>query len=68
MYSVCPSHHENTPINPLKPHFHTVKHGFTGVYIGFLISYKNMDCGHSLEPPRGGGSNKHPQSMFRAEI
>ena len=23
---------------PLKPHFHTVKLGFTGVYINFLIS------------------------------
>ena len=23
-----------------------------------------MDCGHSLEPPRRGGSNEYPQSMF----
>ena len=30
----------NTPIcfDPLKPHFYTVKQGFTGVYINFLIS------------------------------
>ena len=27
-----------------------------------------MDCGYSLEPPRQGGSNEYPQSMFRAEI
>ena len=27
-----------------------------------------MDCGYSLEPPRRGGSNEYPQSMFRAEI
>ena len=23
-----------------------------------------MDCGYSLEPPRRGGSNGYPQSMF----
>ena len=26
-----------------------------------------MDCGYSLEPPRRGGSNEYPQSMFRAK-
>ena len=25
---------------------------------------QNMDCGYSLEPPRRGGSNEYPQSMF----
>ena len=54
--------------DPLKPHFYIVKLGFTGVYIIFLISAKNIDCGYSLEPPRRGGSNEYPQSMFRAEI
>ena len=34
----------------------------------FLISAQNIDCGYSLEPPRRGGSNKYPQSMFWAEI
>ena len=53
--------------DPLKPHFYIVKLGFTGVYIIFLISDQNLDCGYSLEPPRGGGSNKYPQSMFYAE-
>ena len=24
----------------------------------------NIDCGYSLEPPRRGGSNEYPQSMF----
>ena len=47
---------------PLKPHFYIVKLGFTGVYIIFLISAQNIDCGYSLEPPRG--SNEYPQSMF----
>ena len=30
----------------------------------FHISDQNIDCGNSLEPPRRGGSNKYPQSMF----
>ena len=37
--------------DPLKPHFYTVKLGFTGVYIIFLFLLKNIDCGHSLELP-----------------
>ena len=50
--------------DPLKPHFYIVKLGFTGVYIIFLISVQNIDYGDSLEPPRRGGSNESPQSMF----
>ena len=30
----------------------------------FHISAQNKDCGYSLEPPRWGGSNEYPQSMF----
>ena len=37
--------------DPLQPHFYIVKLGFTGVYIIFLISAQNIDCGYSLEPP-----------------
>ena len=32
-----------------------------------IFSYfcsKNIDCWYSLEPPRRGGSNEYPQSMF----
>ena len=43
-----------TPLNPTSDIFH--------------ILLKNIDCGYSLEPPRRGGSNEHPQSMFRAEM
>ena len=50
--------------DPLKPLFYIVKRGFTGVYIIFLITDQNIDCGYSLEPPRRGGSNEYPQSMF----
>ena len=30
----------------------------------FLIFAQNIDCGFTLEPPRRGGSNEYPQSMF----
>ena len=50
--------------DPLKPHFYIVKLGFTGVYIIFLNSAQNIDCGYSLELPHQGGSNKYQQSMF----
>ena len=50
--------------DPLKPHVYIVKLGLTGVCIIFIISAQNRDCGYSLEPPRRGGSNEHPQSMF----
>ena len=34
----------------------------------FHISAENIDSGYSLEPPRRGGSNEYPQSVFWAEI
>ena len=55
-------------VDPLKPHFCIVKLGFTGVYIVFLISAQKQRLSYSLEPPRRGGSNEYPQSMFWAEI
>ena len=30
----------------------------------FHITAQNIDCGYSLEPPRRGGSNEYPQSIF----
>ena len=30
----------------------------------FHISAQNIDCGYSFEPPRQGGSNEYPQSIF----
>ena len=62
------THHENMPIilTPSNPYI--VNLGFTGVYIIFLISAQNIDCGYSLKPPRRGGSNEYPQSMYCSEI
>ena len=60
--------------DPLKPYFYTVKLGFRGVYviflifaqkhrlwvyIIFLISAQNIDCGYSLEPPRRGNKKNN---------
>ena len=50
--------------DPLKPHFYIAKLGFTGVYVIFLISTQKHRLWYSLEPPRWGGSNEYPQSMF----
>ena len=36
--------------------------------IFFIFLLKNIDCVYSLEPPRRGGSNEYPHSMFWAEI
>ena len=32
--------------------------------IFFYITAQNIGYGYSLEPPRRGGSNEYPQSMF----
>ena len=32
--------------------------------VPFLIFAQNIDCGYTLEPPRRGGSNEYPQSVF----
>ena len=54
--------------DPLKPHFYIVKLGLTVVYIIFLISAQKHKLWYSSEPPRRGGSNEYPQSMFWVEI
>ena len=55
-------------VYPLEPHFYIAKLGYAGVYLFFLFLLQNIDCGYSLEPPRRGGSNEYPQSMFRPKI
>ena len=58
-------HYENTPIQIYRK-FHLQKktENFQVKNSIFHISAQNMDCGYSLEPPRRGGSNEYPQSMF----
>ena len=52
----------------LKPHFYTLKLGFTGAYINFLILFKNIDCGYSLEPPHRGGSKSNHNQCFEQKF
>ena len=63
-------HYENTPIQIYRK-FHlekkTWKFSDKNSDI-FHISAQNIDCGYSLEPPRQGGSNEYPQSMYWEEI
>ena len=58
-------HYENTPMQYTEKilvvknqNFHWKKFDI------FLIFAQNIDCGYTLEPPRRGGSNEYPQSMF----
>ena len=55
-------HQENMSV--FEPHFYIAKLGYAGVYLFFLFLLQNIECGYSLEPPRRGGSNVYPQSMF----
>ena len=62
-------HYENTPIQ-IYGKFHLQKTENFQIKNAdiFHISSQNIDCGYSLEPPRRGGSNEYPQSMFYAVI
>ena len=62
-------HYENTPMQICRK-FHLQKTEKIQIKTSdiFHISAQNIDCGYSLEPPRRGGSNEYPQSMFWAEI
>ena len=59
------TYYENTPIQIYR-RFHLQK--LKNIQIKkndiFHISVQNIDCWYSLEPPRRGGSNEYPQSMF----
>ena len=55
-------------VYPFEPNVYIAKLGYTGVNLFFLLLLQNLDCGYSLEPPPGGGSNVYPQSIFRAKI
>ena len=59
------SHYENMPIQIYRQ-FHLKKTENFQIKNSdiFHISAQNIDCGYSLEPPRRGGSNEYPQSMF----
>ena len=63
-------HYENMPIQIYTENFTTKKMKIFRQKISdiFHISAQNINCGYSLKPPRQGGYNEYPQSMFWAEI
>ena len=57
--------YENMPIQTYWKFYHHKKENFRIKNSDiFHISAQNIDCGYPLEPPRRGGSNEYPQSMF----
>ena len=68
---VSTHHYENTPIqiywkfyNKKKKEKVSDKKIKKKKKSDIFIFILNIDCGYSLEPPRRGGSNEYPQSMF----
>ena len=58
-------HYENLPMQYTKNFFSSKIENFHQKNFDiFLIFAQNIDCGYTLEPPRRGGSNEYPQSMF----
>ena len=58
-------HYENTPIQ-IYWKIHLQKQKIFQIKNTDIshVSAQNIDCWYSLEPPRRGGSNEYPQSMF----
>ena len=66
LFDFCfPYHYENMPIQIYwKVNHRKIENFQTKNSNIFHFSAQNIDCGYSLEPPRRGGSNEYPQSMF----
>ena len=65
------NHCENTPIKIYWTFHHQKLKNFRQKkkkMIFFIFLLKNIGCGYPSEPPRRGGSNEYPQSMFWTEI
>ena len=58
-------HYENTPMLNIDLSLVVKIENFQQkIFDIFLIFAQNIDCGYTLEPPRLGGPNEYPQSMF----
>ena len=59
-------HYENTPIQIYrKVHLQKLKKKNQIKNSDIFHTFaQNIDCGYPSEPPRRGGSNEYPQSMF----
>ena len=68
----CKHFHSNIYISIMKTYPCNIERFFSALQIEnfqlkkfvILIFAQNIDCWSTLEPPRRGGSNKYPQSMF----
>ena len=59
------NHYENTPMQYTENYLVVKNEKFHWkIFDIFLIFAQNIDCEYTLEPPRRGGSNEYPQSMF----
>ena len=59
------NHYENSPIQIYWKCYHQNNNNFQIKKSDiFHISAQNIVCGYSLDPPRRGGSNEYPQTMF----
>ena len=52
------------PIEIYWKFYHQKMKNFQVIFGYFSYFCSRIDCGYSLEPPRRGGSNEYPQSMF----
>ena len=70
LYNICAAAWENVPITKTRlfkyiENFASKNWKFSDKKPWYFhISAQNIDSGYSLEPPRRGGSNEYPQSMF----
>ena len=61
----CPGvHYKNLPMQYRKKFGCKNENFHWKIFDIFLIFAQNIDCGYTLEPPRRGGSNEYPQSIF----
>ena len=63
-FFIFTKHYENTPIQIYRILPPKTEHFQIKISHILHISAQNIDCGYSLEPPRRGGSNEYPQSIF----
>ena len=57
-------HYENTPMQYTEKFLVVKMKNFARKILIFFLFLLKTDCGYMLEPPRRGGSNEYPQSMF----
>ena len=58
-YENLPMQYTRIFLSPVK-----IENFMRKISIFFHLFAQNIDCGYTLEPPRRGGSNEYPQSMF----